>query len=105
MHYLALIAIGTTLTLASGPLAAADGNPAQVLRLRITEHGGCEIAGESLSCGSVGSKLLLLCPSAKCQVLLDPDVRSKYETTAAVLKSLEVARFARVSFAAGTRPR
>jgi hypothetical protein len=81
--------------------AAKDSTIAEV-KVRVTDQGACEVGGYSVSCDSVGSKVLSLCPKARCRVLVDPDVGSDSEAVVAAFKSLVREHFSEVSIRSRT---
>jgi biopolymer transport protein ExbD len=104
MHHRVLVNIASILVLASGTQACSSNVASNEFRVRVTEHGSCEVGGERVSCASVGSKVLSLCPSKECNVLIVADAHSKSELVVVAFKSLTELRFASVTFAAGSKP-
>lgn len=93
-----LIRIATALLFITGAQAHSEDITASEFKVRITEQGTCELAAENVACTAVSSKVLALCPSRKCKVLITSAFRGSSGLMVATFKSLVEEHFASVSY-------
>jgi hypothetical protein len=75
---------------------------AVVVEIHVEANGGCRVDQVSVPCESVGSAMRSRFPDSNPEFRICPSKQSRYEPTAALMRSLQDARFPKLEFGCAT---